>query len=68
MFIHNKDLQFEVRVSEPDPRLATLLQEQFGGASGELKAAMQYFTQAFVLREKGSTDVSVGWISCSASG
>ena len=52
MFIHNKDLQFEVRVSEPDPRFATLLQEQFGGANGELKAAMQYFTQAFVLRDK----------------
>lgn len=52
MFIHNKALQFEVRVSEPDPRFATLLQEQFGGANGELKAAMQYFTQAFVLRDK----------------
>lgn len=52
MFVHNKDLQFEVRVSQPDPRFATLLQEQFGGANGELKAAMQYFTQAFVLRQK----------------
>ncbi|MBF6088382.1 manganese catalase family protein [Nocardia cyriacigeorgica] len=52
MFIHNKDLQFEVRVNEPDPRFATLLQEQFGGANGELKAAMQYFSQAFVLRRK----------------
>ncbi|MBF6255737.1 manganese catalase family protein [Nocardia farcinica] len=52
MFIHNKDLQFEVRVDRPDPRFATLLQEQFGGANGELKAAMQYFSQAFVLRRK----------------
>ncbi|MGZ6779908.1 MAG: manganese catalase family protein, partial [Mycobacterium sp.] len=52
MFVHNKDLQFEVRVNQPDPRFATLLQEQFGGANGELKAAMQYFTQAFVLRDK----------------
>jgi Mn-containing catalase len=52
MFIHNKDLQFEVRVTEPDPRFASLLQEQFGGVNGELKAAMQYFTQAFVLRRK----------------
>ncbi|MGV0735429.1 manganese catalase family protein [Mycobacterium syngnathidarum] len=52
MFVHNKALQFEVRVNEPDPRFATLLQEQFGGANGELKAAMQYFTQAFVLRDK----------------
>lgn len=52
MFTHNKELQFEVRVDRPDPRFATLLQEQFGGANGELKAAMQYFSQAFVLRRK----------------
>lgn len=52
MFTHNKDLQFDVRVSGPDPRFARLLQEQFGGANGELKAAMQYFTQAFLLRGK----------------
>jgi Mn-containing catalase len=52
MFVHNKDLQFEVRVDRPDPRFASLLMEQFGGANGELKAAMQYFTQAFVLRQK----------------
>jgi Mn-containing catalase len=52
VFTHNKDLQFEVRVTEPDPRFATVLMEQFGGANGELTAALQYFTQAFVLREK----------------
>jgi Mn-containing catalase len=52
MFVHNKDLQFEVRVTRPDPRFATLLMEQFGGANGELTAALQYFTQAFVLRQK----------------
>lgn len=52
MFIHNKDLQFEVRVDRPDPRFAMLLQEQFGGENGELKAAVQYFTQAFILRHK----------------
>ncbi|WP_280249782.1 manganese catalase family protein [Nocardia abscessus] len=52
MFTHNKDLQFEVRVDRPDPRFAALLQEQFGGANGELKAAMQYFNQAFLLRGK----------------
>lgn len=52
MFVHNKDLQFEVRVGQPDGRFASLLMEQFGGANGELTAAMQYFTQAFVLREK----------------
>ncbi|MEZ0382476.1 manganese catalase family protein [Mycobacterium sp. pW045] len=52
MFVHNKELQFDLRVERPDPRFAMLLQEQFGGENGELKAAMQYFTQAFVLRRK----------------
>lgn len=50
MFHHVKELQFDVRVSEPDPRFARLLLEQFGGGNGELKAAMQYFTQAFGCR------------------
>lgn len=50
MFYHVKDLQFNARVSAPDPRFARLLLEQFGGANGELKAAMQYFVQAFCCR------------------
>lgn len=52
MFIHVKEPQFEVKVTKVDPRFATLLQEQFGGGNGELKAAMQYFTQAIALRDK----------------
>lgn len=51
MFHHIKDLQFNARVSKADPQFATLLLEQFGGANGELKAAMQYFTQAFSVRQ-----------------
>jgi len=47
MFHHVKDLQFNARVSHPDPRFANILLEQFGGENGELSAAMQYFTQAF---------------------
>jgi Mn-containing catalase len=47
MFHHVKELQFNARVSKPDPRFAKLLLEQFGGGNGELKAAMQYFVQAF---------------------
>lgn len=47
MFHHVKELQFNVRVSKADPLFANLLLEQFGGENGELKAAMQYFTQAF---------------------
>ncbi|GGH10099.1 manganese catalase family protein [Pedobacter zeae] len=51
MFYHVKELQFNARVSQPDPRFARLLLEQFGGGNGELKAAMQYFTQAFTCRQ-----------------
>lgn len=47
MFHHVKDLQFNARVSRPDPRFANILLEQFGGENGELAACMQYFSQAF---------------------
>jgi len=50
MFHHVKDLQFNARVSKPDPRFANLLLEQFGGENGELAAAMQYFTQAYAAK------------------
>ncbi len=50
MFYHVKDLQFNARVSKPDPAFATLLLEQFGGANGELAAALRYFAQAFGAR------------------
>lgn len=47
MFYHVKDLQFNARVSSPDPRFARVMLEAFGGANGELKSALQYFVQAF---------------------
>ena len=51
MFHHVKELQFNARVSKPDGRIAKLMLEQFGGPNGELKAAMQYFVQAFGCRK-----------------
>lgn len=57
MFMHNKRLQYTVRVSEPNPRLATLMMEQFGGADGELAAAMRYFTQALGEDDPGRKDL-----------
>ncbi len=46
MFIHNKGLQYAVRVAASNPGLADFLLEQFGGPQGELGAACRYFTQA----------------------
>jgi Mn-containing catalase len=36
---------YTVRVGVPDPRFGNMLLEQFGGANGELAAAMQYSVQ-----------------------
>ena len=47
LFKHDKALLREVKVEKPNPQYAILLQEQLGGANGELKAAMQYISQSF---------------------
>src|SRR5689334_12517014 len=45
MYHHIKKLMYTVRVGKPDPRFGNMLLEQFGGANGELAAAMQYSIQ-----------------------
>ncbi|WP_130929411.1 manganese catalase family protein [Pseudomonas sp. Sample_20] len=57
MFLHNKRLQYTVRVAQPNPGLANLLLEQFGGAQGELAAASRYFTQALAEDDPGRKDL-----------
>lgn len=57
MFMHNKRLQYTVRVSEPNPALGSLLLEQFGGPDGELAAAMRYFTQGLAEDDPGRKDM-----------
>lgn len=57
MFMHNKRLQYTVRVSETNPVLASLLLEQFGGPDGELSAAMRYFTQGLSEEDPGRKDL-----------
>jgi len=55
MFVHNKRLQYTVRVAAPNPGLANLLLEQFGGPQGE--AAMRYFTQGLAEDDAGRKDL-----------
>ncbi|MBB3102447.1 manganese catalase family protein [Azomonas macrocytogenes] len=57
MFVHNKQLQYTVRVATPNPGLANLMLEQFGGAQGELAAAMRYFTQGLAEDDAGRKDL-----------
>jgi Mn-containing catalase len=46
-----------VRVGAPDPKLANLILEQFGGPDGELAAAMRYFTQGLAELDPGRKDL-----------
>ncbi len=57
MFMHNKKLQYTVRVSETNPVLASFMLEQFGGPQGELAAAMRYFTQGIAEDDVGRKDL-----------
>jgi Mn-containing catalase len=47
MYHHLKKLMYTVNVGTPDPRFGNMLLEQFGGANGELAAAMQYSIQGW---------------------
>jgi len=50
---------YTVRVSEPNPVLASLFLEQFGGPDGELAAAMRYFTQGISEDDPGRKDMLI---------
>lgn len=57
MFKHEKQLLQEVKVERPNPQYAVLMQEQLGGANGELKAAMQYLSQSFRVNDPAIKDL-----------
>src|SRR6201996_2574347 len=57
MYHHVKKLMFTVRVDEPDPHFGNMLLEQFGGANGELAAAMQYSIQGFNCEDPARKDL-----------
>ncbi|MEQ9234365.1 manganese catalase family protein [Coleofasciculus sp. E2-BRE-01] len=47
MFFHKKETIQPVNIETAHPKFAQLLLEQFGGATGELTAALQYWVQSF---------------------
>ncbi len=57
MFFHKKELIHNVEIKEANPRYAQLLLEQFGGATGELSAALQYWVQSFHVENAGIRDM-----------
>ena len=57
MYHHIKKLMYTVHVDQPDPQFGNMLLEQFGGANGELAAAMQYTIQGLNCDDPGRKDL-----------
>ena len=57
MYHHVKKLMYTVNIGEPDPKFGRMLLEQFGGANGELAAAMQYSIQGFNCEDAARKDL-----------
>jgi Mn-containing catalase len=57
VFFHKKALMHSVNIDAPNPRFAQLLLEQFGGATGELTAALQYWVQSLHCEHSGIRDM-----------
>lgn len=57
MYHHVKKLMYTVDVGEPDPKFGKMLLEQFGGANGELAAAMQYSIQGLNCEDAARKDL-----------
>jgi Mn-containing catalase len=57
VYHHIKKLMYTVRVGSPDPKFGNMLLEQFGGANGELAAAMQYSVQGINCEDPARKDL-----------
>ena len=51
MFKHGKWLLENLKVEKANPQYSALLQEQLGGGNGEPKAAIQYISQSFRIKD-----------------
>jgi spore coat protein JC len=52
MFLYEKKLQYPVKVGKCDVQMAKFLMEQYGGADGELSAALRYMNQRYTIPDK----------------
>lgn len=56
MYKYDKKLNYPINIQKKDLKMAKYLRTQFGGANGELAAALRYFSQKFTMPdEKGKS-------------
>jgi spore coat protein JC len=49
MFVYEKKLQYPIKVSTPNPKLASFIISQYGGPDGELGASLRYLSQRYTM-------------------
>ena len=47
MWIYEKKLEYPIKITKPDARMAKIIIEQYGGGDGELGATLRYLSQKF---------------------
>ena len=47
MFVYEKKLQYPVKITTPNPKLAAAIISQYGGPDGELGASLRYLSQRY---------------------
>ena len=52
MWKYEKRLQYPVKISQPNPKLAQFIISQYGGPDGEMGASMRYLSQRFAMPYK----------------
>lgn len=49
MWTYDKQLQFPIRITRPNAKLAQAILTQYGGPDGELGASMRYISQRYTM-------------------
>lgn len=49
MWIYEKKLEYPIKITKPDARMAKIIIEQYGGSDGELAASLRYLSQRFTM-------------------
>ena len=57
MWNYEKRLQYPVKISQTNPKLAQIIISQFGGPDGELAASMRYLSQRYTMPYKEVTGI-----------
>ncbi|MBQ8804677.1 MAG: manganese catalase family protein [Tyzzerella sp.] len=57
MWIYEKRLQYPVKITQTNPKLAQVIMSQFGGPDGELAASMRYLSQRYTMPYKEVTGI-----------